>query len=127
MTVYTEELTISTKGEVEFFDLTDKIREAVERSGVMRGLVHVFTLHTTGIITITEHEPNLLNDIRSLLERLAPKGTVYSHPDNAHSHLRSLLLSPEKTIPLVDGKLMLGTWQSSSSERWMLGEGMGEW
>jgi secondary thiamine-phosphate synthase enzyme len=112
MKVHNESLRFSTRGEIEFIDLTDKVQEVVEKTGVKNGLAHVFAPHATGILILTEYEPSLLEDIKAMLERLIPKRTVYQHPSNAHSHLRSLLLSPGKTLPVIDGRVVLGTWQS---------------
>jgi len=112
MTVFNESLTFSTGGEIDFIDLTGKVEEIVRRSGVKDGLVHVFAPHATGILILTEYEPNLLEDIKSTLERLIPKRAPYHHPSNAYSHLRSVLLCPDKTLPIVDGRIVLGTWQS---------------
>ncbi len=105
-------LTFSTEGEIEFVDLTEKIQQAVNKSSVQNGLVHVFAPHATGILILTENDPALLSDIRTLLEILAPKNKAYSHPSNAHAHLRSVLLPPDKTLPIVDGQVEFGTWQS---------------
>jgi len=102
----------STKGEIEFIDLSDKVQEAVSKSGIKNGLVHVFAPHATGVLILTEGEYGLLNDIRALLEKLIPKHGAYSHPSNAHAHLRSVLLPPDKTIPVIDGRVEFGTWQS---------------
>jgi secondary thiamine-phosphate synthase enzyme len=102
----------STRGEVEFVDLTGQVIEAVSESGVKNGLVHVFAPHATGVLILTENEPGLLDDIRELLERLVPKGTGYEHPSNAFAHLRSILFPPDRTLPVVDGRVVLGTWQS---------------
>jgi secondary thiamine-phosphate synthase enzyme len=110
--VYNITYSFSTKGEIEFVDLTDKVQEAVSRSGIRNGIVHVFAPHATGVLILTENEYGLLNDIRALLERLVPKGAGYMHPSNAHSHLRSILLPPDKTLPVVDGRVEFGTWQS---------------
>ena len=110
--VYNITYSFSTKGEIEFVDLTDKVQEAVSRSGIRNGIVHVFAPHATGVLILTENEYGLLNDIRALLERLVPKGAGYMHPSNAHSHLRSVLLPPDKTLPVVDGRVEFGTWQS---------------
>jgi len=112
MKVLNESFTVSTRGEVDFIDLTDNVQEIVRKSGIKNGLVHVFAPHATGILILTEYEPSLLNDIRSLLEKLIPKRAPYQHPLNAHSHLRSMLLCPDKTLPIVDGHVALGTWQS---------------
>jgi secondary thiamine-phosphate synthase enzyme len=102
----------STKGEIEFIDLTDKVQEAVSKSSIKNGIVHVFAPHATGILILTENEYGLLNDIKTLLEKLIPKHATYSHPSNAHAHLRSMLLPPDKTVPVVDGRVEFGTWQS---------------
>jgi len=112
MKIFNESFTISTKGEVDFIDLTNKIQDMVEKSGISNGLAHVFAPHATGVLILTEYEPSLLNDIKSVLEKLIPKRAPYQHPANAHSHLRSMLLCPDKTLPIIDGRITLGTWQS---------------
>lgn len=110
--MFNTSLNFQTKGEIEFVDLTDKVQEAVAKSGVKNGIVHIFAPHATGILVLTENEYGLLNDIKALLEKLVPKHSAYNHPSNAHSHLRSVLLSPDKTLPVVDGSVEFGTWQS---------------
>jgi secondary thiamine-phosphate synthase enzyme len=102
----------STKGEVEFVDLTGKVQEAVVESGVRNGLVHVFAPHATGVLILTENEGGLLEDVRKLLEKVVPRRGDYAHPLNAHSHLRSILFPPDRTLPVVDGRVGFGTWQS---------------
>ena len=110
--VFNTTYSFSTKGEIDFVDLTDKVHEVVSRSGVRNGLVHVFAPHATGILVLTENEYGLLNDIKNFLEKVIPKRGGYMHPSNAHSHLRSMLLPPDKTLPVVDGHVEFGTWQS---------------
>lgn len=112
MKVFDETLRFSTKGEIEFIDISSKVQQVVDRSGIMNGLVHVFAPHATGVLILTEYEPDLLNDIKKTLERIAPRSASYEHPSNAHAHLRSLLLNPDRTLPLIDGRIVLGTWQS---------------
>lgn len=112
MKVFNESIEFSTKGEIDFVDLTEKVQETVSKSQVKNGIVHVFAPHATGVIVLTEHDWNLLEDIKTTLERLMPKQGGYRHPSNAHSHLRSMFLPPDRTLPLIDGKLVLGTWQS---------------
>lgn len=102
----------STRGAVEFVDLTGQVGEAVLKSGVRNGLVHVFAPHATGVLILTENEPGLLDDIREFLERVVPKGSGYEHPSNAFAHLRSILFPPDRTLPVVDGRVVFGTWQS---------------
>lgn len=112
MKVFNQSLEFSTKGEIEFIDLTNEVHKMVTKSQVKNGMVHVFAPHATGVIVLTERDWNLLEDIKRTLEKLIPKNTSYRHPSNAHSHLRSMFLSPDKTLPIIDGKLVLGTWQS---------------
>lgn len=112
MKIHNENLRFSTEGEIDFVDISDRVQDVVEKSGVKNGVAHVFAPHATGILILTEYEPSLMNDVKALLERLVPKRSSYEHPSNAHSHLRSALLSPDKTLPVIDGRIVLGTWQS---------------
>ncbi len=112
MKVFNQSIEFSTKGEIDFIDLTEKVQALVSKSQVKSGITHVFAPHATGIIIITEDDWNLLEDIKKALEKLIPKQAQYRHPSNAHSHLRSILFSPDKTLPIIDGRLALGTWQS---------------
>jgi secondary thiamine-phosphate synthase enzyme len=102
----------STKGEIDFVDLTDKVQKTVADTDVVNGLVHVFAPHATGIIVLTENDPALLEDIKVFMQKMVPKSSGYGHPSNAHAHLRSLLLPPDRTLPIIDGQVKLGTWQS---------------
>ena len=109
----------------EFVDITDRVIEHVKESQIRNGFTLVFSRHTTAAITIQENEPLLLNDMSSLVERLAPKNARYGHNDfsirtvhmqeeecpNGHSHCQHLTLGSSETIPLVDGALALGKWQ----------------
>ncbi|RLG43855.1 MAG: YjbQ family protein [Thermoproteota archaeon] len=101
-----------TDGEIQFIDITDQIQEVVEKSKIHQGMVFVFSPHATGAIILNENDQPLLDDFKDLLERLIPKSGSYRHPINAHSHLRSIFMEPSKAIPVKDGKLALGTWQS---------------
>lgn len=112
MKVLNESLRFSTRGEIDFVDLTDKVQSIVTKSGVKNGLAHVFAPHATGILILTEYEPSLMADLKKALERLIPRGPSYRHPSNAHSHLRSVFLCPDRTLPVIDGRVVLGTWQS---------------
>ncbi|MDK2869436.1 MAG: hypothetical protein PWP39_671 [Pyrococcus sp.] len=110
-----ESLSIRTSREVEIIDITGKVQEIVRRSGIENGIVVVYTRHTTTGIIVNENEPRLLSDIENILSKLIPKGADYRHDsidNNAHSHLRAILLGPSVAIPIVNGELILGTWQS---------------
>jgi len=112
MKILKESFMFSTRGEIDFVDLSSRVEEIVRKSGVKNGLAHVFAPHATGILILTEYESALLNDIKDALERLIPKRGSYQHPSNAHSHIRSALLCPDRTLPIVDGRVAFGTWQS---------------
>jgi secondary thiamine-phosphate synthase enzyme len=112
MKVFNESIRFSTRGEIDFVDLTNKVQNIVTRSGIKNGLAHVFAPHATGILILTEYEPSLMADLKDVLEKLIPRGTAYRHPSNAHSHLRSVFLCPDRTLPVIDGHVVLGTWQS---------------
>lgn len=102
----------TTQGEIDFIDLSDKVQEQVHNSKIKNGVVHVFAPHATGILILTENDYALLKDIKVFLQELTPKQGEYQHPSNAHSHLRSMLFPPDKTLPVIDGKVYFGTWQS---------------
>jgi secondary thiamine-phosphate synthase enzyme len=110
--VLNKSISFTTKGEIDFIDLSDTLHEVVTDSGIKNGLVHVFAPHATGVLILTENDPDLLKDIEDLLENLAPKNKNYQHPSNAHSHLRSIMFPPDKTLPIVNGQVTFGTWQS---------------
>jgi len=108
-------LSLSTRGETEFIDITGEVKDAVNSSGMEEGLAIVYSKHTTTAIALNEGESGLLEDYSQLLEKLVPRGRGYRHDridNNAHSHLRSLLLGNQKVIPVLGSRLTLGTWQS---------------
>jgi len=109
---------------ISLHDLMADIRDAVAGSGIRNGFVTITSQHTTTAITINEHEARLLEDVKAFLARLIPAGDRYLHndiqlrdcppdePENAHSHLASMLLGSSEVITLVDGDLVLGQYQS---------------
>ena len=108
------DLDVSTNGRVEFVDVTDEVASAVPED-VRHGTCTLFVPHTTAGVVVNENESGLLADLRETLERLAPAGEPYEHggvDGNADAHLRATLVGPSVTIPVVDGELALGTWQS---------------
>ena len=112
MRVFSGSVTFSTKGEIEFIDLTSRVEGIVAKSGIRNGLVHVFAPHATGVFILNENDSALLDDVKNLIERVVPRRGNYQHPSNAHAHLRSILFGQTKTLPLIDGRVALGTWQS---------------
>lgn len=108
-------LDIQTTTRTELLDITDRVRAAVRESSVKEGLCAITTRHTTCSIIINENERGLRTDILGVLERLIPQYQNYAHDqldNNAHSHLRAILLGMSEIIPIEDGHLVLGTWQS---------------
>ena len=112
MKVFSEKVVFKTRSEIELTDLTGKVHEVVRKSGIKEGLIHVFAPHATGVLILTEHEPSLDMDVKDFLEKIIPRHGGYRHPSNAHAHLRSMLLPPDRTIPILDGQAVFGTWQS---------------
>lgn len=102
----------STKTENEFVDLSEIAQMVVLKSKIRSGLLHAFAPHATGVLILTENDPALLADIRSFVEVAVPRNKKYRHPSNAHSHLRSVLFGPTRTMPVIDGRVSFGTWQS---------------
>ncbi len=113
---YYEEINLRTAGEVDIIDITGMVQSIVDRSGIKNGMVLVFTIGSTGAITTIEYEPGLKKDLPAALERLFPRGINYEHEKtwhdgNGHSHIRASFLKPDLCVPVVDGNLILGTWQ----------------
>ena len=112
MTVFTTSFVFETRGEFDVVDLTRDAEEAVRDSGVSEGIAVIYAGHATGVIILNEYDHALLEDLKELMKRLTPSGGDYRHPGNASSHLCSMLFTPSRVIPVHDGRLGLGTWQS---------------
>jgi secondary thiamine-phosphate synthase enzyme len=109
-------LELSTPGDGAVVDLTAAVQRVIDATGIDRGLVHVFAVGSTVAVTTMEYEPGGVSDLQGLLDRLIPAGTEYEHnrrngDTNAHAHLRASLIGPSETVPLLGGRLALGTWQ----------------
>lgn len=117
MPVETHQFEIATRGHSEVLDLNSHLENCLKSGRIRNGLVNVFVTGSTAAITTTEFEPGLVTrDLKSAMEKIAPEDGVYLHEqtwhdDNGHSHVRASLIGPSLTIPLIDGKLVLGTWQ----------------
>jgi secondary thiamine-phosphate synthase enzyme len=114
--VFQHQLTISTHGHGDMHDLTEQVADVVSRSRVRTGLVHVFNVGSTSAVGTIEFEPGLRKDLPEALDRLFPPSREYGHEQtwhdgNGHSHLQATVLGPGLTVPVGDGKLLLGTWQ----------------
>ena len=105
---------VRTSERVDVIDVTADVAEAVP-SDLERGVCTVFVPHTTAGVVVNEYESGLLADVERALERLVPRKDTYGHnaiDDNADAHLRAMLLGESVSVPIVDGALGLGTWQS---------------
>jgi secondary thiamine-phosphate synthase enzyme len=109
-------LRLDTSGDGQIVDLTEGVASVVRTTGVQRGVVTVFAAGSTVAVTTMEYEPGATHDLGGLLDRLIPaqgeyQHNVRNHDSNAHAHLRAALIGPSETIPLLEGRLALGTWQ----------------
>ena len=123
--VLCEALEYETTTAPEFIDITEDVISVVEAAGIQFGQVAIFSQHTTAAIKINEHEPLLLRDLARTLRQFAAPNAYYEHNDfsrrtvnmnpdecaNGHAHVQHLFLSSSETIPVVDGRITLGTWQ----------------
>lgn len=115
--VKTEKLTFQTKGNCDVVNITEQVAEVVREAGKEEGVVNLFNVGSTAGITTTEYEPGLVNhDLSAAFEKIAAEGARYEHEktwhdDNGHSHVRASLLGPSLSVPVVDGEMLLGTWQ----------------
>lgn len=114
--ILNEKISLTTQGNSEIIDITGQVRDILEEKGISNGILTVFIPGSTGAITTIEYESGALEDMRNLLETIAPQNKNYKHnlrwgDGNGHSHLRSALLGPSLVVPIVDGSLTLGTWQ----------------
>ena len=119
-------LKLNTQKAPEFIDITDWVCQCVAQSKISNGFAVVFSKHTTAAVRINENEPLLLEDMASFLERFCPRNGGYSHNDfnirtvnmtpdespNGHAHLQHLLLGTSETVPVIDGIMQFGRYQS---------------
>jgi secondary thiamine-phosphate synthase enzyme len=110
-----EILEIRTSERVEIKDITREVEEVLTGTGVKEGLLNVYSRHSTSGVVINENESGLVSDFQLALQKLVPQGAGYQHDridNNADSHIRGFLLGGSQTIPVENGRVMLGTWQS---------------
>lgn len=117
-------LQMTTAAEIDVQNITATVEELLQQTVIRNGFVIVTSRHTTTAITLNEDESRLSEDLKAFFARLVPKDAPYLHndihlrdcppdePQNAHSHIAAMLLGSSEVIPLIDGKLGLGTWQA---------------
>ncbi|HET8980819.1 MAG TPA: secondary thiamine-phosphate synthase enzyme YjbQ [Solirubrobacteraceae bacterium] len=116
MPVWGGMLRLQTPGNGHVVDLTEGVARVVSAAEVDRGIVTVFAVGATVAVTTMEYEPGGVSDLQALLDRLIPPEGDYAHnrlnhDTNSHAHLRAALIGPSETIPVIDGRPTLGTWQ----------------
>ena len=116
MPVHTAELRLTTRGDADVQEITERVRAVAEDSGVDHGQVTAFVRGSTAAVTTMEYEPGGIHDLRALLDRLIPPGGDYehnrlNHDTNSHAHQRASIIGPSEVVPLIGGRLALGTWQ----------------
>jgi secondary thiamine-phosphate synthase enzyme len=114
--IYQREIQLQTSQHGQMHNLTDEIAQVVGESRVRSGLVNIFNVGSTGAIGTIEFESGLQQDLPATLDKLMPPSRDYGHErawhdGNGHSHLQATMLGPSLTVPVKDGKLVLGTWQ----------------
>lgn len=124
MPIINKLIEIETEQKINIYNVTPQIQDFLASTSIKNGQILVFSRHTTTALAINENEVRLLEDIKMFLRKLAPESDRYLHNDlhlrdvpedepiNAHSHLMAMMLTTSEIIPVVDGKLALGTWQS---------------
>ncbi|MTK63676.1 MAG: YjbQ family protein [Methanobacterium sp.] len=113
--MYRKVFELKTSARLEIIDISSAIDSIVTGSGVKAGLVNVFSKHSTSGIVINENESGLVEDFKNLLKKIVQNDAGYNHDridNNADSHLRSLLLGNDVSVPVENGRMELGTWQS---------------
>lgn len=116
MVVHAGQLRLSTQADTDVVDITEGVVAVLRTSGVQLGTVVAFVTGSTAALTTMEYEPGGVADLRTLLDELVPAGRAWehnrrNHDTNAHAHLRAALIGPSESIPVVGGRLVLGTWQ----------------
>ena len=113
---FNQQLSIRTRGHADMHDLTDQVSAAVAASGIQTGMVNIFNTGSTAAVGTIEFEPGLRRDLPNILDKLIPADRSYGHEQawhdgNGHSHLQATFLGPSLTVPIANGKMVLGTWQ----------------
>lgn len=117
MAVRTQYIHLETAGNGDLLDITSQVQDCLQASGLVNGIAVIFTPSATSAITTLEFEPGCVKDLQRVFDEIISPDREYSHnarwgDGNGHSHARAALLKASLTIPVVEGKLTLGTWQS---------------
>jgi secondary thiamine-phosphate synthase enzyme len=116
MQVRLNHIFLTTHGNTDILDITQQVSECIQSNNLKNGLVTIFCPSSTSGVTTIEYEPGVLQDLKRIFSEIVPEDHNYQHDEawhdgNGHSHVRSALLKASLTIPLVEGRMTLGTWQ----------------
>lgn len=116
MPVHNNEILVQTTGETDIIDITPHVSNEVVQSDVQNGAVTLFVPGSTGALSTIEYESGVVNDLKKAIDNIAPEDIYYEHNErwgdgNGYSHVRAALLGPSLHIPIIAGKMTLGTWQ----------------
>ena len=116
MNVKTKYIELKTRGNADILDITQEVTKMVAETRLNAGIITLFSPSATSAITTIEYESGCLTDLRRLFDEIVDPARHYDHnarwgDGNGHSHVRAALLGPSLTVPFVDGRLTLGTWQ----------------
>ena len=116
MKIITENISVNTLGNTDMVDITKNVINLIDKYKMHEGNATVFVVGSTASISTIEYEPGLKKDMPRILEKLIPSNQRYHHNDtwgdnNGHAHIRAAIIGCSKTIPFVNGELLLGTWQ----------------
>ena len=114
--IHQQQISIATRGHRDMRDLTEQVAAIVAASGIRTGTVNIFNVGSTAALGTIEFEPGLERDLPEMLDKLMPPSRSYGHEQawhdgNGHSHLQATLLGPSLTVPVAEGKPVLGAWQ----------------
>jgi secondary thiamine-phosphate synthase enzyme len=125
MKIINHVIKLKTAATLDFIDITDKIQQKIKKAGIKNGVINIQSLHTTMAIIVNEAEPLLISDIKTLLEKMAPRTFKYMHDNfeirtvnmcdgeckNGHSHAKAIHLPTSTLMNILRGNLQLGRWQ----------------
>jgi len=119
--VFSKTIEVKTTERTDLLNISDEIRSFVEATGIADGHLQICVLHTTAGIFINEWQDALVTDMKAIIEKVVPQNFSYQHNEypefsdcdknNAHSHLRNIVVGHSLTVPISEGKLVLGKWQ----------------
>ena len=111
-----DQIYIQLKNGIDIKNITNELSQCIAKSNISNGFINVIVVGSTGSITTIEYEPGVVKDLKEAINRIAPHNIVYEHEKawhdgNGHSHVQAAIIGPSITLPVRQGKMLLGTWQ----------------